>query len=1121
MGIVRLALRRPYTFIVMGLLIAVLGILSVLTMSTDIFPDINIPVISVVWTYAGISPQDMENRVILVAERLTTTTVTGIEHMESQSMSGVGVIKIYFHPNAKIEEALAEVTSIQQTVLRNLPPGISPPLIVRYSASSIPVLQLAIGGKTLSEQTLYDYGQNFFRVQLATVQGASVPFPYGGKPRQIMVDINSQALYARGLSPSDVVNAVNLQNLFLPSGTVKIAAREYLVQLNGSPDVVSQFNNLPIKTANGSIIYLRDVAQVHDGYAVQTNIVRENGVRAALVAVLTSAGASTVDIVNRVKARLVQLEPSYPPGLHVQPLFDQSVFVKAAIGGVIKETMIAGCLTALVILLFLGSWRSTLIIVVSIPLAMLSSILVLKATGNTINLMTLGGLSLAVGILVDDATVALENVHRNFGRNGGKPLVKAILDGSQQIAVPALVATLSICIVFVSVVFLTGPAKYLFTPMALTVVFAMLASYLLSRTLVPVMAHLLLRPELGLHVGAAIHQKPTTAARQTDGEESREPKKNFIWWIHERFDAQFERFRSMYTRALAWALGHRRLVVTFFVGFFVVSLVLAPFIGRDFFPRVDAGQFRLHVTTRAGTRIEETERVFGQVEDYIHHVIPKEEVKLVLDNIGLPFGGLNLGFVESATIGSTDGEILVSLSGKHHSVWSYEKRLRRELPQKFPGVTFYFQPADIVSQVLNFGLPAPLDVQVVGKDSETNYKITQNIARRIREVPGIVDVNVHQLIDAPQFDVNVDRQRAQLLGLSENDVANSVLFSLSSSAQLARNYWVNPQNGVQYLVAVQTPQYQVDSLNALNDTPVVAPPSAQPQLLANLATIVRDTAPVVISHYNIQRTFDVYADVQDRDLGGAAAGVQRIVNEVKSQPDFPKATSIIIRGQAQSMNSAFTTLGMGIVFAVLLVYFLMAVNFQSWIDPLVIISALPGAFAGILWMLFATHTTFNVPSLMGAIMCIGVATSNSILMITFANDQRLKEGKDATEAALAAGATRLRPILMTALAMVLGMIPMSLALGEGGEQNAPLARAVIGGLLVATVTTLFFVPVVYSLLRRKPLKPFSAEDASLLFDQDEPEWILAEIGSRASSLGISEMLIDRTKTGINTTRSNL
>jgi multidrug efflux pump subunit AcrB len=1007
-------------------------------------------------------------------------------------MSGVGVIKIFFHPNAKIEEALAEVTGINQTVLRNLPPGIQPPLIVRYSASSVPVLQLAIGGKTLSEQTLYDYGQNFFRVQLATVQGASVPFPYGGKPRQIMVDINSQALYARGLSPNDVVNAINLQNLFLPSGTAKIAAREYLVQLNGSPDVVSQFNNLPIKTANGSIIYMRDVAQVHDGYAVQTNIVRENGVRAALVAVLRSAGASTVDIVNRVKERLVQLEPSYPPGLDVEPLFDQSVFVKAAIGGVIKETMIAGFLTALVILLFLGSWRSTLIIVVSIPLAMLSSIIVLKATGNTINVMTLGGLSLAVGILVDDATVALENVHRNFGLNGGKPLVKAILDGSQQIAVPALVATLSICIVFVSVVFLTGPAKYLFTPMALTVVFAMLASYLLSRTLVPVMAHLLLRPELALYAGATTHEKHATAVDGTDRQENHARKKNFIRWIHEGFNAQFERLRSAYIGALAWVLGHRRLMVSSFIGFFVVSLGLAPFLGSDFFPRVDAGQFRLHVTARAGTRIEETERVFGQVEDYIRQMIPNEEVKLVLDNIGLPFGGLNLGFVESATIGSTDGEILVSLSAKHHSVWSYEKRLRRELPQKFPGVTFYFQPADIVSQVLNFGLPAPLDVQVVGKDSGANYKISQEIARRIRAVPGLVDVNVHQLVDAPQFDVNVDRERAQLVGLSENDVANSVLFSLSSSAQVARNYWVNPQNSVQYLVAVQTPQYQVDSLNALNDTPVIAPPLAQPQLLANLATIVRDTAPVVISHYNIQRTFDVYADVQDRDLGGAAAAVQKIVDEVKSQPNFPKATSIIIRGQAQSMNSAFTTLGMGIVFAVLLVYFLMAVNFQSWIDPLIIISALPGAFAGILWILFATHTTFNVPSLMGAIMCIGVATSNSILMITFANDQRLKEDKDATEAALAAGATRIRPILMTALAMILGMIPMSLALGEGGEQNAPLARAVIGGLLVATVTTLFFVPVVYSILRRKPIRPFSAEDASLLFNQDEPERILAE-----------------------------
>ncbi len=1103
MWIVRLALRRPYTFTVMAMLIAVLGIISYVTMSTDIFPEINIPVVSVIWSYGGISPDDMEKRIVFIAERAMTTTVNGIEHMESQSMNGVGVIKVYFQPNVKIESAVAEITSIQQTILRVLPPGITPPLIIRYSASSVPVLQLAISSQKLSEQEIYDFNLNFVRQQLATVQGASVPLPYGGKARQIMVDINSAALYAKGLSPNDVINALNLQNIFLPAGTMKVDAREYLVKVNGSPGGIDAFNDLPIKQINGSTIYMRDVAQIHDGYAVQQNIVRQDGRRSTLLPVLKSGGASTVDIVKRIKARLLEITPGFPAGLQAEQLFDQSVFVTSAVSGVIKEAVIAACLTALMILLFLGSWRSTLIIAVSIPLSILVSLMLLDALGYTLNVMTLGGLSLAVGILVDDATVELENIHRNLGLND-KPLTRAILDGAQQIATPAFVATLSICIVFVSVVFLTGPAKFLFVPLALAVVFAMMASYLLSRTLVPVMVHFLLGPEVELYREEARAERGEE--KKSDG---KEPKKDWIWKVHERFNHHFENFRDRYAGMLGWALENRGLTIGLFVAAFCLSAILIPFVGRDFFPLVDAGQFRLHVRTAAGTRIEEAERTFQKVEDQIRQAVPKEEMKLVLDNIGLPVGGVNLAYSDSATIGSTDGEILVSLKEGHKTpIWTIMRTLRRELPGKFPGVTFYFQPADIVSQILNFGLPAPVDVQVVGRDSKGNYEVARQIAAKIAKISGAVDVNIHQLIDAPQFNVNVDRSRASALGLTESDAANSVLISLSSSGQTARNYWVNPVNGVNYLVAVQTPQRDVSSLNDLNNTPVTVA-GQTPQLLSNLATTARDTAPIVINHYNIQPTYDIYANVQDRDLGGLSDDINKIVDEyapklawwqsaVNSLPfqhdtykppksKLPKATLIAVRGQVESMNTAFTKLGLGIVFAVLLVYFLMVVNFQSWLDPLIIISALPGAFSGILWMLFATETPFSVPSLMGAIMCIGVATSNSILLITFANDQRMEEGKSAHDAALIAGVTRLRPVLMTALAMILGMIPMSLSLGEGGEQNAPLGRAVIGGLLVATVTTLFFVPIVYSILRKKDLEPFSDEDAELLFAEDEPE----------------------------------
>lgn len=1091
----------------MAMLIAVLGSISYAAMSTDIFPEINIPVVSVIWSYTGISPDDMEKRIVFIAERAMTTTVNGIEHMESQSMNGVGVIKVYFQPNVKIESAVAEITSIQQTILRALPPGITPPLIIRYSASSVPVLQLAISSEKLSEQEIYDYNLNFVRQQLATVQGASVPLPYGGKARQIMVDINSAALYAKGLSPTDVINALNAQNIFLPAGAMKIDAREYLVKVNGSPEGINAFNDLPVKQVNGTTIYMRDVAQIHDGYAVQQNIVRQDGRRSTLLSVLKSGGASTVDIVKRVKARLLEITPGFPAGLQAEQLFDQSVFVTAAVSGVVKEATIAACLTALMILLFLGSWRSTLIIAVSIPLSILVSLMLLYALGYTLNVMTLGGLSLAVGILVDDATVELENIHRNLGIND-KPLTKAILDGAQQIAAPAFVATLSICIVFVSVVFLTGPAKFLFVPLALAVVFAMMASYLLSRTLVPVMVHFLLGPEVELYREEARAERGETEGEKPAAGDG--PKKDWIWKIHERFNHRFDNFRGRYETMLVWALANRGLTIALFAVGFGGSAILLPFIGRDFFPLVDAGQFRLHVRTVSGTRIEEAERTFQQVEAYIRKVVPKEELKLVLDNIGLPVGGVNLAFSDSATIGSTDGEILVSLEEGHRtSVWTILRQLRRELPKEFPGVTFFFQPADIVSQILNFGLPAPIDVQVVGRDREGNYAVARELAQKIAKLPGAVDVNIHQLIDAPQFNVNVDRSRASALGLTASDAANSLLISLSSSGQTARNYWVNPVNGVNYLVAVQTPQHQIASLNDLNNTPITVAGLTQPQLLGNLATTARDTAPIVINHYNIQPTFDVYANVQDRDLGGLSDDISRIVDEyqpklawwqtaVNALPwlhdtykppksKLPKATQIEVRGQVESMNTAFAKLGMGIVFAVLLVYFLMVVNFQSWLDPLIIISALPGAFAGILWMLFATDTTFSVPSLMGAIMCIGVATSNSILLITFANDQRLEEGKSAHDAALAAGVTRLRPVLMTALAMILGMIPMSLSLGEGGEQNAPLGRAVIGGLLVATVTTLFFVPIIYSILRRKDLEPMSDEDAELLFAEDEPE----------------------------------
>ena len=1057
MWIVRLALRRPYTFVVVALLLVVLGVVTVQRMPTDIFPNVDIPVVTVIWSFTGIAPEDMEKRVVTVSERAFTTTVNDIEHMESQSMYGVGVIKVFFHPSAKVEMAVAQITSISQSLLRTLPAGFTPPLIIRYSASSVPILQLSVTSKVLPEEQLFDYANNFVRTQLATVQGAAVSLPYGGKARQIMVDLNPKALNGYGLSAIDVVNAINAQNLILPSGTAKIGTREYSVQLNSSPDTVEGLNNLPIRAVNGAVVFVRDVAQVRDGFSVQANIVSAGNRRASLLTVLKGGGASTIDVVRRVKEILPKIQATLPKELEIATLFDQSIFVKAAIDGVVREALIAAGLTALMILIFLGSWRSTVIVATSIPLSILTSLIILWFFGYTINIMTLGGLALAVGILVDDATVEIENIHRNLAL--GKPITRAILDGAQQIAVPAFVSTLAICIVFVPVVFLKGAVQFLFTPMALAVVLAMLTSYFLSRTLVPTMVQYLLASEVARY------------------DESTEQGEGDVFWrVHGAFNRRFERMREKYRASLEWALHHRRLVLSEFALVLGSAVLVVPLTGRDFFPLVDAGQFRLHVRAPAGTRLEETDQIFNAVEAAIERIVPREETALVLHNIGLPLGGVNLAFSDSSTIGPADGEILVALKpGHRRSTFDYIRALRRELPQRFPDLVFFYQPADIVSQILNFGLPAPIDIQLVGQNRAANYALARRVAERIERVPGLTDVHVHQVVAAPALRINVDRVRAAQIGISQRDVANSLLASLASSSDQAPNFWLNPQNGVSYRVAVQTPQYRIDSVDALQREPIGAAGGSAQQLLANLATLERGSTVTVATHYNVQPVFDVFASVQDRDLGGAARDIRRILTDVEK--DLPRGSSMILRGQVESMNSAFIGLATGLLFAIVLVYALMVVNFQSWLDPFIIITALPGALSGIVWSLFLTQTTINVPSLMGAIMSIGVATANSILLVTFANDQR-RAGQDAVNAALLAGYTRLRPVLMTALAMIIGMLPMALGLGEGGEQNAPLARAVIGGLTVATFATLFVVPVIYSLLRQKAPFAGATEAAS-------------------------------------------
>ena len=1076
MWIVRLALRRPYSFTVMAILIVLVGVVTITRMSTDIFPNINIPVVSVIWSYPGVAPEEMEKRFVTVSERAMTTTVNDIEHIESQSYNGVSVIKVFFHEGAKVEAGVAQITSIMQTLLRIMPPGTTPPLILQYSASNVPILQLGLSSKSLSEQQLYDLGLNFIRTQLATIQGAQVPLPYGGKSAQVMVDIDPQKLYGKGISPADVSNALNAQNVILPAGTQKIGDREYNVRLNSSPELLQVLNDLPVKQVNGATVYVRDVAHVRDGYAVQTNIVSQNRTRSALLTVLKSASASTLDIIKRVKEALPRIQATLPKELEISQLFDQSIFVRASINGVLREGLIAACLTALMILLFLGNWRSTLVVATSIPLSILSSILVLGALGQTLNIMTLGGLALAVGILVDDATVEIENIHRNLAL--GKPMIRAILDGANQIAVPAFVSTLSICIVFVPVFFLSGTAKYLFQPLAMAVIFAMLASYLLSRTVVPTMVKFLLRghmEEIDTSLGRQLDEngsaRPPLALGHAEAHTSsvRSPGilgaiSVFFFAIHEGFNRGFEKIRDRYVEALRWCLSHRGVVFAVMGGFVLVSLCLVPFLGRDFFPAVDAGQFRLHVRAPAGTRLEATEERFYEVGRKIREVIPPNEIDNVLDNIGLPASGINLAFSDNATIGESDGEILVSLQPKHRPTADYVRILREKLHRDFPDMEFYFSAPDIVSQILNFGIPSPIDIQVTGRDPK-GYDIANDIKSRVTQIPGAADVHVHQVVHGPDLRVNVDRTRAQQIGLTQNDVARTMLVSLSSSGQNAPNYWLNFQNGVNYQVAVQTPQYKIDTLQDLRNTPVVAPNLPRPELLGNLATVERRESPVIVNHYNVQPVFDVLANVQGRDLGGVADQVSKVVNEAKSK--LPRGTFLSVRGQVESMNKSFAGIGAGILFAIVLVYFLMAVNFQSWTDPFIIIMALPGALSGIIWMLFVTGTTLNVPSLMGAIMAIGVATANSILVVTFANDERCgQHSKNSLDAALSAGFTRLRPVMMTALAMIIGMLPFSFGLGEGGEQNAPLGRAVIGGLIVATFATLFFVPVVYSTLRR-------------------------------------------------------
>jgi CzcA family heavy metal efflux pump len=1049
MSMVTLALRRPYTFIVMAMLIVLATPFALRNMATDIFPEINIPVISIIWNYGGLSAQEMGQRISGQSERGLTTTVSDIEHIESQSLAGISVIKVFFQPTANIQTAIAQVVASMQTQVRQLPPGITPPLVIKYSASSIPVIQLALSSPTLPEQAVFDAAVNQLRPQLITIPGVAVPFPYGGKNRLISVDLDTAALQARGLSPADVVNAVNLQNLILPSGTAKFGETEYTVKMNGSPDAIAGLNDLPVRTANGTTTYLRDVAYVRDGFSPQTNIVRQDGARGVLLSVLKNGGASTLDIVDNLRALLPRASQTLPADVKVTPLFDQSVFVKAAVKGVVAEAIVAALLTAAMVLLFLGNWRSTLIIAVTIPLSILASILVLQVLGETLNLMTLGGLALSVGILVDQAIVTIENIERHLHQ--GKPLLEAIEVGAGEIGVPAFVSTLCICIVFVPMFFLSGVARFLFVPMAEAVVFAMIASYFLSRTLVPTLVMLLMS---GSHGQPAGNAKPNALQR-----------------VYRAFDNQFERVRRAYTLSLSSLLSKRRSFALLFTGFCALSCLLIPFLGRDFFPSVDSGQIRLHMRAPTGTRIEETARLADQVEEAIRQLIPVDQLETILDNLGVPNSGINLSYSNAGTIGTLDGEILMSLKEGHQPTDDFVSLLRAELPKRFPGIEFFFQPADIVTQILNFGLPAAIDVQFTGANLAGNAALAAELTKQIKQIPGAVDAHVHQRNDLPALNLQMDRTRLQQLGLTASNVGQNVLISLSGSSQTAPAFWLNPQNGVVYNIAVQTPQYKIDSLDALLNMPVgavgggggAAGTNSSTQLLGNLVEATPAKQLAIASRYNILPAVDVYVSVQGTDLASVAGQVQKLVDQMK--PKLPRGSQLVMRGQVQTMQASFIGLGVGLAMAIVLVYLLIVVNFQSWIDALIIIGALPAALAGIAWMLFITGTTLSVPALTGAIMTMGVATANSILLVSFARE-RQQAGVAALSAALEAGATRIRPVLMTALAMIIGMIPMALGLGEGAEQNAPLGRAVIGGLLFATVSTLFFVPVVYAGVHR-------------------------------------------------------
>ena len=1042
MWIVRIALSRPYTFVVLALVLLILGPLAIVRTPVDILPGINIPVIAVVWNYGGLSAEEMSTRIVYNVERSLTTTVNDIEHIESQSLNGIGLVKVFFQPSAKVEMAVAQVTAIVQTQLRQLPPGTNPPLVISYNASSVPVLQLGLSGGSLSEQQLFDLGFNFIRTQLATIQGAAIPLPYGGKQRQIQVDLDPAALQAKNLVPNDVVAAIAAQSLILPAGTSKIGTREYDVDINGSARTVAELNDLPIRFANGVPTYIRDVAQVRDGAPPQTNMVRVDGQRSALLIVQKNGNASTLDIISQIKELLPRVLASLPPGLNVRPLADQSLFVRAAINGVVREAIIAAGLTALMILMFLGSWRSTVIISVSIPLSILASIIVFSALGETINIMTLGGMALAVGILVDDATVAIENISTNLEQ--GKPLEQAILDGSQQIAVPAFVSTICICIVFVPLFFLTGVARYLFVPLGEAVVFAMLASYVLSRTLVPTMAKYLLK---GHEAEAQGHQSATS--------------RNPLVRLQAGFESGVQRARDAYRDALDGVVAHRGWFVLATAVFCAASLALAPWVGADFFPSVDSGQFRLHLRAPTGTRIEETAGLCDRVEAVIRDVVPAPHLGTIIDNIGVPYSGINLTYSTSAPIGPGDADLLVSLTGDHRPTEHYVHDLRIELPRRFPGVSFAFLPADIVTQILNFGLPAPIDVQIVGNNRENSRKVAVDLLGRIALIPGMVDAHIHQPSDQPKLHITVDRSRAADLGLTQRDVATNLLISLSGSSQTSPTFWLNPLTGVSYQVATSTPQYRMDSLQDLSSIPL---PGDHPQILGALASFGRGSGQAVVSHYDIQPVLDIYGSVQGRDLGGVASDLATVIKQV--EPTLPRGTRVLVRGQIETMRSSFAGLLAGLALAIVLVYLLIVVNFQSWTDPFIIISALPAALAGIVWMLFATGTTLSVPALTGAIMCVGVATANSILVVSFAKDE-LAEGRPALEAAIHAGAGRFRPVLMTALAMIIGMVPMALGIGEGGEQNAPLGRAVIGGLLFGTCATLFYVPAVFAMVHRK------------------------------------------------------